>query len=185
MSSTLNCFDQESKLEHFLSDADSRFHNVIVEHGKIRIYVEWSWDIMEKLDLQADIESAFPEMREVKICIIDKDELLKESDTTRRHLERDIAWEIQQLIEKGELGANDIDHVRLRFRMWSRILRAMGINSQSTILKVSTDPDKIWAVHERLKSVAKKHGVPIRVRGTRLDQAASDEVKIEKETHSV
>ncbi len=46
---------------------------------------------MEKLDLQTDIESAFPEMREVKICIIDKDELLKESDTTRRHLERDIA----------------------------------------------------------------------------------------------
>jgi hypothetical protein len=39
MSNALHCFDQESKLEHFLVDSDSRFQSVVVEKGSVTIYV--------------------------------------------------------------------------------------------------------------------------------------------------
>lgn len=185
MAHALDCFDQESRLEHFLSDTDGRFKSVMLENGKITIHVSWVWSSEEKMSLQSDVQDAFPELVEVNIRISDNNDRLWDSDKKRRHLERDIAREVKWLIDAGDLNVNDIDHVRLRFRMWSRLLRAIGINSQSLILKVSTDPDKTTEVYERLKSITGKHGIPLRVRGTRLDQAAQDEKLIEAEAHKV
>ena len=140
---------------------------------------------MERLDLQTDIENSFPELRDLKISIVDRDDRLKESDTTRRHLERDISAEVHQLIQSGAVNGEHIDHLRLRFRMWSRLLRALSVNSQSTILKVSTDPDRTREIYEQLKPLADKHGVPLRVRGTRLDESMRDEKNIEQQLHHI
>ena len=120
---TLSCFDQDSKLEHFLSDTDKRFRNIVIEGDILKIHVDGTWSSTDRIALQTDIEDNFPELREVSIIIVDKYDRLQESDKRRRDLEQQVQNEVRVLVEKSEIGANDIDHVKLRFTLLSRLLR--------------------------------------------------------------
>lgn len=168
MSNTLNCFDQESKLEHFLSDLCRQFYHCVVSEKQIIIYVSGYLGDLDKEQIVHDVKSQFPELGEKDIVVMDVQDRQERTDTNRRHLEKKIREQVSELVAKGEIGVNDITYVWLRFTLLSRIGRGLGYDSDAIVMKVATDPEKRAEVEEALMSLAKQHNIPLSVRGATL-----------------
>jgi len=120
----------ENELERYLSDNCPRFYDAILAQRQIVIYVSGTLASFDKAQIIADIKLSFPGVKEMNIEIIDDQDRLDNTDKQRRNLERRIQKEVADLVAKGELGANDIDKVWLRFKPFSRLLRYFYVDAK-------------------------------------------------------
>lgn len=164
--------DLWGELDRYLIDACPRFYDMIISDAEIQIHVKGSWSSAEKMLLESDIASVFPNLAGKSIQIIDSDERLKGSDTRRRSLESEIIQKVVELTENSEKD-NDrhlcrelVGSVRLRWTVHTKILRFFDIDATSKVIKLRINPE---VEHEKalLDGLAKElevaYGIPVKV----------------------